>query len=405
MDEAMARLVQIEERLASLEIRYKRVRSTIRVLSKRLAFRVFPCTVGGVSGPRCIGYVADELSKWRAKDSAANPAKEVTTSATAMTATHPGARELFVSSPWGVEDFHYQTIERGDTERQCVAIATTWVANPTISEQQTHELEENPVAWAREYAAIPAQGLADNWFGEALDAAITDEQPPKHHATTYYIGLDPAFTKDRFGYAVLASHLDPNTERRITWVHMCDSWDPRGVRPSTLARRIRQELCEPYETMMVYSDQYEGASFAELCQQEQITLEVHPWVESDGKHGKTTKFKAVKTAMLDGSFKIPRDANLLRELRMVYGIYADGGRERVRWVRDDLGHGDRVSAMVLAGSIALEHAAQDVEIPPLVPGTPEWAALEQWRMRDQRIKELTAKRRKQSLREQLGWPR
>jgi hypothetical protein len=385
-EEAQRRLVTLEQRLQALGLAYQTKGDELWLPAMNRGFRVFACTVGAVSGFRCVGFAADELAKWRTADRSANPAAEVIASVRATTVNHPHAHEFMVSSPWGTQDLHYQLMRDGDTENQSVSMAPSWVANPSITEEQTHTLEDNPRNWLREYAAIPAQGIADNWFGHALEVAATSEPAPKHYGTRYHIAIDPAFTRDRFGYAVIASHKDESGQR-VTWTHACDSWDPKDMKPSELAARIKTELCIPYGQDRVYSDQYEGASFGEHCQNAGIYLEVHDWTNAKGPKGKLGRFKSVRNAMLDGSFKFPDNPELLKELREHYGIYGDGGRETVNALRTEQGHGDRVSALVLGGSIALEYAAQDVEQEPVRSGTPEWDALEQRRMRDQAITE------------------
>lgn len=396
--EAMQRLVQIETRIRALGLEPERSGDQILIKGLNRGFRVFACQIGSVSGFRCFGFVADELSKWKTSDRSANPAAEVVASVIAMTTSHPQAKGLFVSSPWGTTDLHYQLVQEGNTEQQRVAIAPTWVANPNITEEFTHTLElgKDLAQWAREYAAIPSQGLADNWFGDAVERAVTDEPPPKHWGTRYHIAIDPAFTQDRFGYAVIASHKLPDGSR-VTWVHECDSWDPRGLRPSELAGRVRVQLCDRYQQNIVYSDQHEGSSFTELCRQQGISLETIAWSNSRDEDGKTGRFKSVRNAMLEGRFRVPDSADLRREFREHYGIYGDGGTEQVKCVRSELGHGDRVSALVLGGSIALEYAAQDVEERPAEPGSPEWHALEAKRMRDRAIQKSIKRQRGDGL--------
>ncbi|HEY3235431.1 MAG TPA: hypothetical protein VGJ84_12010, partial [Polyangiaceae bacterium] len=110
-----------------------------------------------------------------------------------------------------------------------------------------------------------------------------------------------------------------------------------------------------YETDHAYTDQFEGYSFAEIARGAELRLEVIPWTAGNSEHSKLARFKAVRLAMLEGAFRIPADPDLIRELRSVRGILTSGG-ERIELPRTAAGHCDRVSAMVLAGSVALSSA-------------------------------------------------
>jgi hypothetical protein len=79
-------------------------------------------------------------------------------------ATQPFAFEVCSSSPWGTDDYHAELFDQGDTDHQLTSFAPTWIANPTITEERTHELEPDEKIWSREYAAIPGATVS-----QALD--------------------------------------------------------------------------------------------------------------------------------------------------------------------------------------------------------------------------------------------
>ncbi|MBK6512635.1 MAG: hypothetical protein IPG04_00605 [Polyangiaceae bacterium] len=112
--EASLRLGLLEHCLRVLGVPFGRKGETIELGGKwdRLGLRVLTCSVAGTSGPRSIGFVADEASKWRSHDDAANPAREVIASLRATTVTHPRARRLIVSSPWSTVDYHQGSSRR-----------------------------------------------------------------------------------------------------------------------------------------------------------------------------------------------------------------------------------------------------------------------------------------------------
>ncbi|MGE5789215.1 MAG: hypothetical protein ACM3ZE_31790 [Myxococcales bacterium] len=170
--EAMQRLRLLEAMLRALGVGFERSGDEIALVDKPLGFKVFACNVGAVSGFRCIGFICDELAKWSADDAAADPAVEVIASLGAMCVTHPNARKLLVSSPLSTVDEHCRRHDMGDTNDQLVAFAPTWVANPSVTEEQTHRIEPDLRVWSREYAAIPSSELSAAFDPADIDAAF-----------------------------------------------------------------------------------------------------------------------------------------------------------------------------------------------------------------------------------------
>lgn len=141
------------------------------------AVQVFTGTVGGVSGFTGICLLLDEVSKWKDKDTGANPGTEVIRSIRPTIATQPRAVLVASSSPWGESDAHAELIAMGNTERQRVTECAesregmhnvpTWVANPTVTREQTILDEPDEPTWAREYEAIPMPDVVSEWFTKA----------------------------------------------------------------------------------------------------------------------------------------------------------------------------------------------------------------------------------------------
>ncbi|TAK10573.1 MAG: hypothetical protein EPO32_14670 [Anaerolineae bacterium] len=403
--EAAGRIDTIRQMLTVLGVTFAQRNDEIEIgqAERRVIFRVKACTVTSVSGFTAIAAFCDEVAKWRTRETGANPASEVVTSLSPTLATQPNGFLVLSSSPWTKTDYHAREFDRGDTDNQVTAAAPTWVANPTISEQLTHELEPDDLTRLREYGIQPSDGVVNDWFGRAIDAAIRTDPAPQHWGTRYIIAIDAAFKNDLFGWAVVASHKEPSG-KRVTWVHASGAWDPDSFqsKPSLAAARLKSELCDKYGTTYVFADQHEGSSFTELARQAGITLEIVPWLGSSAKEGKTERFRAVRTGMLEGAICLPNDPDLHSEMRRFEGIYANGS-ERVNYVETEgvPGHGDRVSALVLACSIALSRGAQDVQTEPPKPGSPEWQALEQQRMRQAAIE--ASKKRQREAAKRMGF--
>lgn len=76
-----------------------------------------------------------------------------------------------------------------------------------------------------------------------------------------------------------------------------------------------------------------------------------------------------RALMRDGRLRLPKHEKLLRQLRQTQGVVTAGGRMSIQNPRNRGGHGDLVSALVLA----VYQIAVD-ETPAVAPavGTPEW---------------------------------
>lgn len=174
-DEAQQRLLLLQSFLRALGVPFDVDGDQIALRDESRGFRVFACQIGAVSGFRCYGFSADELAKWQAGTDHANPAAEVCSSLNAMAVTHPGARKLLISSPFGMLDYHFARFGEGDGAHQLVANAPSWVANPQgITEEQTHAAEPSERVWLREYAAIPQSEASSAFAFDAVAAAFRE---------------------------------------------------------------------------------------------------------------------------------------------------------------------------------------------------------------------------------------
>ncbi len=158
--EANKRLRTIRALLDALGVAYKPVEHGVELVGKPIIFQTFVATVSGVSGFTSIAVICDEVSKWKDRDSGANPAKEVLASVRPTMATQPGAKLFLSSSAFSTDDAHCRAYEEGETVYQCVAGAPTWVAHPALTEEQTKLEEPEHRVWLREYANIPQASVS-----------------------------------------------------------------------------------------------------------------------------------------------------------------------------------------------------------------------------------------------------
>jgi hypothetical protein len=149
-DEAAQRLRTVKAILDALGVAYKPIDGGIELEGRSVGFKVYTASIAGVSGFTAICVICDEVAKWRDADTGANPAKKVLASVRPTVATMPLARIVLSSSPLGKLDAHAAAFDAGDDDFQIVAMAPTWVANPTITEADTHALERDEAKRQRE---------------------------------------------------------------------------------------------------------------------------------------------------------------------------------------------------------------------------------------------------------------
>ncbi|HEY3233541.1 MAG TPA: hypothetical protein VGJ84_02425 [Polyangiaceae bacterium] len=117
-------------------------------------FRIHACAVRAVVGFTSIAIFADECARWEDRETYANPPEQVVGTLAPSLATQPFGFMVLSSSPWTVSDYHAECFAIGDNEYQLTSFASTWAANPTLSEEDTRALEPHEPTWAREYAAV-----------------------------------------------------------------------------------------------------------------------------------------------------------------------------------------------------------------------------------------------------------
>lgn len=139
--------------------------------------KAYTASIAGVSGFTCFGAFCDEVSKWSDDGAGTNPATEVISSLGPTMITQPLARIALISSPWSTLDAHHAAFAAGSIPgRQHVAYAPSWVANPAITKERTHELEPDDLKWSREYEAIPMPATTTVYF----DPAAIDRSMAEH---------------------------------------------------------------------------------------------------------------------------------------------------------------------------------------------------------------------------------
>ena len=380
-DEAAQRIRTIKSILDALGETYKPIQNGIRLTSKDVGFKVYTASVAGVSGFTSICILCDEVAKWRDADTGANPAKEVLASVRPTMATMPLAKILLSSSPMGRLDAHATAFDKGDDDFQWTAFATTWDANPTISEADTHALERDERRRRREYGAEPTDETEFSLLSAIMlnKAQRPDNEPvPAEMGNHYVASMDPGFTRNAWTFAITSRRVVGAVVKRS--VVFINEWrgsatqplDPKVVLPEILA------YCKEYDLDTVYTDQYERFSLNSIGQSIGLNVVAATWTAAD----KLGAYESLETWFANGEVDIPPDKQLRADLLGIQSkITANGFTIKLQETGDGR-HCDYAPA-VLLGLWKARSAPDEAPPPPkkYVPPKPrtstDWAKMAQ----------------------------
>lgn len=315
-DEARARLRTISAILDALRVGYAEKGDELELKNRQVLFRVATCSVKGTVGFTSIATFADEMARWESRESAANPAAEVAASLRPTMATIPTAFEVCSSSPWGVDDFHAELFDQGETDAQLTSFAATWTANPTISEAETRELEPDPRIWSREYAAIPGATLTKAFDPADVEAAF--RLTPTGERAGGFVAIDASSLRgDSFtyigGYATSAMLV----------VGEVDGWEDEAMRATTLDK-IAKALAgraNAWGAAAIFGDQREEAGLRSHLRERFVS---YSWTEASKEEAVLRLARLLRERRL----ALTEHARLRRELLELRAQLMPSGRTR-----------------------------------------------------------------------------
>lgn len=314
-DEANQRLRTIKAILDALGITYKPIENGIELTSKAFAFKIFTASIAGVSGFTCIAAICDEVAKWRDSESGANPAKEVLASLRPTMATQPRARIFLSSSPMGTTDAHALAFVAGDDSFQVVAHAETWIANPTISEGDTHALEPDDRIWRREYAAIPQAGVLGAFDSADIDRAFAARDYANATRAQRILVLDVSSgKKDSWTWGLCGWNTppDPALSPYLAFdsVDGIDGESLKTVNAADLVARLAI-LAKQKKVLAVFGDQREEFLVRSTFAKHSVNYSPTPWTAQSKPKGVET----VRRWLREGVLALPAHDRLKREMQ------------------------------------------------------------------------------------------
>lgn len=375
--EAKKRLRTIKQILDVVGERHKPLSEGdgIELLSRPVAVQVLAAQIGSVVGGTWICGICDEVAHWRDKDTGVNPANEVLASMRPTMATMPKARMFLSSSVLGSEDAHAKAFDEGETARQSVASAPTWVANPTLSEATTRADEPNERVWKREYANVPQAAVSSVFDNSRIDACFVPRVI--ENAAQPILVLDASRGGDSFAWGAMRWCWSEG-RARLQLTHngetppVSDAEDFTEVAIKYLVAKARELGIDT-----VCADQYEAGALKVLFGQAGLTFWEHTWTNTS------------KRSAVDRLERMQRDRDLIlcssEKLKTQMRQYRERITRNGELVYGGSGPTDDYVQILMTGVMAdAEKRLAQVEAPAIVHAV---GSDEYWRAKEKAIED------------------
>jgi len=322
------------------------------LFKNRTSFCAFPCTARGGRGWPVFCLLMDEAAHFvdTEGNSAAEPIWEALSPATAQFGDR--AKVVVGSTPWGEQGFFADLHGRASSGEIPGARAYRYTSaemNPTLDpaflEAERAVLGEE--AFSSEYLATFQGGGGSYLDPDQIRDAIAerDELRPED-ATSWVAGIDPAFSSDPFGLALVGQ----DRERGCLVLGMARRWLPTKRGRSFEERRAVEDavLAEVAEIALkfrarVHTDQYAAPAVVERLKAAGLQVQV----ETMTAQSKTAAFGELRARLAAGELELYRETQLLAELRRLRARFTAGHAAVVNPRVGD-SHGDVAQALAVA---------------------------------------------------------
>ncbi len=320
------------------------------------ALSAFPCTSRGARGWPISLLLLDEAAHML--DSEGNQAAEPMWRSLVPSTAQFGdaARVIVASTPWGTDGLFaelHAKADSGELEDAKAQHATSAEMNPTLDPSfLSREHARDPEGFRSEYLAEFVGSGGAFLDPDRIAEAVSDrgELEPAQ-ATGWCAGLDPAFSSDPFGLALVARA--PSDPARLM-LGLARSWQPSKRKAVAFEERREREdavLAEVAEVCLRYrarvvTDQYAAPAVVDYLRRRGLNVRSVPMTATS----KTEAFGELRARLNAGSLDLYPHADLLAELRRLRTRYAAGASSVVN-PRVGGSHGDIAQALALAVSV------------------------------------------------------
>jgi hypothetical protein len=306
----------------------------------RTALRAFPCSSRGGRGYPISSLIMDEAAHFLSDTDGFQTAEKVWQALLPSTAQFGDrARVILASTPFGQSglfaDMHARA-SLGELEDAVAQHASTAEMNPTIDPAfLAGEEARDPDSFRSEYMA-EFVGSGDAYID--FDRVELEAVPiaRREDAVTWIAGLDPAFSRDPFGLALVGRAADG---RMVVG-------PVRALRPDGDFAGPLDEvagLCRTFGARVV-TDQFSSAAVVDRLRREH-GLQIR--VNTMSATSKTAIFGELRARLYDGSLRLPDHPELVAELRRLRTKFSAGSASILN-PRVGGSHGDQAQALAMA---------------------------------------------------------
>lgn len=338
------------------------------LFSNGTALSAFPCTSRGARGWPISTLLMDEAAHML--DTEGNQAAESVYRALVPSTAQFGdaARVIVSSTPFGTDglfaELHLKA-KNGEIEDALAVHATSAEVNPTLDPSfLSREHARDPEGFRSEYLAEFVGGGGAFLDPERIAAAVADRaEIPPEHGTMWVAGLDPAFSSDPFGLALVGR--DPQNQRRMV-LGLARSWRSRSVE-SFDERRVLEDavlnevatICKRYGATVV-TDQYVAGPVTEYLSRRGLNVRAIPMTATS----KTAAYTELRARLYTHGLELYDHPELVQELRRLRTRYAAGHAAVVN-PRVGGSHGDMAQALALAVMEQASYGDGEYQVPTL----------------------------------------
>jgi hypothetical protein len=206
---------------------------------------------------------------------------------------------------------HATAFDAGDTSFQQVAYAPTWVANQSITEAETHELEPDLRIWAREYEAIPQASVLAALDCDQIDACFGRPDDIEVTGTPVMIADASSGRGDCWSWGV-CQWCRTTGDREVLVFSLVDGLSGKFSKTLTGDAVVDKlaAVCREYGVTQVHGDQRESFMLRSAFRRRDLDYRVHDWTAPR----KQTAVERLRRWLSDGSLILPPHDRMKREM-------------------------------------------------------------------------------------------
>jgi hypothetical protein len=358
MQEAQSKVRLIREMLRALRVKVARETALeLELADSPVTFRCVAANARTAVGFSCVLCLIDEAARLRDDESGTNPCREIVATLRPSLLTMRGSRLLLISSPVGLNDFHAQEFARGDTRMQMVAQAASWVANPSLTEQETHDLEDDPRVWSREFAAVPQAGALSAFPAEDVERAFVARGDIVRTFDRACAIDASSGARDLFAYSI-GGWRETQEKKRALMIDELDTFSPEVIRSvgiETVIDRIAGR-CRALGCRVIFGDQREQMMIGAAFRRRGLYFVEKPWTASS----KARAVSRLRRWMLEGALSLPPNPELKREMHVFEERVGSDGQINFSGAHA----GDRLATLLTLALADEEHGLRGSPLEP-----------------------------------------